>query len=115
MRVRGVRGVIIGGLVLVLANRVVGQVRQPEGDVPSAATQQQLEAAVERLATVMLDMEGDDRPGYMMRAQRAAVARGKALFGNSALGRNGQTCESCHPNGRTIGGEAELPVQADFR
>ena len=82
--------------------------------MPSAATQQQLEAAVEHLATVILDMEVDARPGYMMRAQRGAVARGKALFGSSALGRNGQTCESCHPDGRTTGGEAELPVQGRF-
>lgn len=40
----------------------------------------------------------------------ASVERGKKLFNDSTLGENitGQSCNSCHPNGGTIGGAAEM-------
>jgi cytochrome c len=40
----------------------------------------------------------------------ASVERGKHLFNDTSLGNNktGLSCNSCHPNGGTIGGTAEM-------
>ena len=40
----------------------------------------------------------------------ASIKRGEKLFNDTKLGENttGQSCNSCHPNGGTIGGAAEM-------
>jgi len=37
------------------------------------------------------------------------LAWGKDLFNNTDLGKNGQSCNSCHPGGASSGGEARIP------
>lgn len=70
--------------------------------------------AMDNMAKVMLDMKMEDRPKYMMQQQELSLGRGKALFSDARLGRNGQTCNSCHPGGGTTGGEAEIPMKGRF-
>lgn len=42
-------------------------------------------------------------------AKQAEVLRlGKALYNDTSLGTNGQSCNSCHPGGGTTGGEAHV-------
>jgi thiosulfate dehydrogenase len=73
----------------------------------------QLNMAMENMAKVMLDMPMQERPKYMMQKQSASLENGKNLF-NKPLGRNAQTCNSCHPGGGTTGGEAEIPMKGRF-
>lgn len=43
--------------------------------------------------------------------ERNQVAYGKGLFNEPKLGTTGATCNSCHPNGGTIGGAfLEMPI-----
>lgn len=114
MRVQKLQTLAIATLALALGGGLLAQVQRPQGNMPSPETQKQLEMAMENMAKVMLDMEMGDRPGYMMQQQEQAVARGEAIYANSDLGRNGQTCESCHPGGGTTGGEAEVGMQGRF-
>ena len=77
------------------------------------ALMKQMDMAMENMAKVMLDMPMEERPKYMMKKQQASLENGKKLF-NSTLGRNQQTCNSCHPGGGTTGGEAEIPMKGRF-
>jgi len=43
-----------------------------------------------------------------MQKQQMAIAKGKALFNDSGMGKNGLSCNSCHPGGGTTGGETEI-------
>ncbi len=56
----------------------------------------------------MMGMDMDSRKQHMMETQQKSIAMGKALFNDPKLGSNGQTCNSCHPNGTTTGGESEI-------
>jgi len=108
------RPLMVALLGLGLTAGVYAQIRKPQGNMPSPETQQQLEMAMENMAKVMLDTKMEDRPGYMMKAQEEASARGQALFNNADLGRNGQTCNSCHPGGGSTAGEAEVMMKGRF-
>lgn len=60
---------------------------------------------------VMKDMTPAQRAEHMRQKQQAMLARGKRLFSDPSLGKNGQTCNSCHPGGATTGGEAHIPMR----
>ncbi len=94
-------------LVLVLTASVARGQQSEQG-------QKQLQMAMENMAKVMLDMPMPDRPKYMMQQQQQSIARGTALFSDASIGRNGQTCSSCHPGGGTTGGEAEIGMRGRF-
>jgi thiosulfate dehydrogenase len=85
---------------------------QKKMDLPPELMEQ-LNMAMENMAKVMLDMKMEDRPKYMMKKQANSIASGKEAF-NTALGRNQQTCNACHPGGGTTGGEAEIPMKGRF-
>lgn len=43
--------------------------------------------------------------------QKVSAEVGKALFNDPKLGTTGGTCNTCHPNGGTIGGKAgDMPI-----
>jgi cytochrome c len=69
-----------------------------------------LMGAMQNMDKVMKDMPAKDRMAYMQDKQAETLTRGKVLFGNTSLGTNGQSCNSCHPGGKTTGGEAEVPM-----
>ncbi len=100
------------GATMVVALSVTATA-QPGGQ-QSSQVQQELQMAMENMAKVMLDMPMEERPKYMMEKQQQAVERGQTLFADASLGRNGRTCDSCHPGGGTTGGEAEIPMQGRF-
>ena len=104
------KSLIVGAAVLALSVGISAR----QGGQQSPETQQQMMMAMENMAKVMLDMPMADRPKYMMEQQDQSIARGKALFADSSLGRNGRTCDSCHPSGGTTGGEAEVPMKGRF-
>ncbi|MEE9271614.1 MAG: hypothetical protein V3V49_15300, partial [Candidatus Krumholzibacteria bacterium] len=51
---------------------------------------------------------------HMKQKQMAMMNDGRQLFRDASLGKNGQSCESCHPGGGTTGGEAQIPMR-DYR
>lgn len=66
--------------------------------------------SMENMDKVMKDMNMQQRKQHMMSKQREMLAYGNKLFHDASLGSNGQNCASCHPNGGTIGGEAQVPM-----
>ena len=70
-----------------------------------------LMGAMENMDKVMKDMPMDERMPYMNEIQAATLNEGKALFSDASLGKNGQSCNSCHPGGSTTGGEAQVPMR----
>lgn len=103
--------VFSGVVILVLA---LGAGLSAQRGRQSEQVQKELQMAMENMAKVMLDMPMEDRPMYMMQQQEQSLARGKALFADTSLGRNNQTCDSCHPGGGTTGGEAEIAMRGRF-
>ena len=73
-----------------------------------------LMGAMKNMDKVMKDMPMDQRMSYMNGIQSTTLNQGKSLFSNTNLGRNGQSCNSCHPGGGTTGGEAQVPMR-EFR
>ena len=63
---------------------------------------------------VMKDMTPTQRAEHMKQKQMAMMNDGRQLFRDASLGKNGQSCESCHPGGGTTGGEAQIPMR-DYR
>jgi len=108
-----VKRVLAFVVVALVALAVVAKVQAQQGGQQSEEVMKQLQMAMENMAKVMLDMPMAERPKYMMQKQSAAMANGKGLF-NKTLGRNAQTCNSCHPGGGSTGGEAEIPMKGRF-
>ncbi len=63
---------------------------------------------------VMKVMTPTQRAEHMKQKQMAMMNDGRQLFRDASLGKNGQSCESCHPGGGTTGGEAQIPMR-DYR
>jgi thiosulfate dehydrogenase len=59
----------------------------------------------------MKDMTPMRRAEHKKQKQLAMLSDGKQLFGDSTLGKNGRSCESCHPGGGTNGGEEQIPMR----
>jgi thiosulfate dehydrogenase len=53
-------------------------------------------------------------PKAMMSKQKSLVMNGKALFSDTGLGANGQSCASCHPGGGTVGGTVDTPMASEL-
>jgi len=53
-------------------------------------------------------------PMAMKSSQMEAVKRGKKLFNNTKLSANGQSCNSCHPGGGTVGGTVDTPMKSEL-
>ncbi|MFQ5512330.1 MAG: hypothetical protein ACE5EO_10840 [Candidatus Krumholzibacteriia bacterium] len=73
-----------------------------------------LMGAMVNMDKVMKDMTPSERAEHMKRKQMAMLDDGKRLFRDPGIGKNGQSCESCHPGGSTTGGEAQIPMR-DYR
>ena len=86
---------IIGGLSLLLAGALLVSAAERS---PYLAPPEK----VEMMKKMMMDMEPD--------TLEASVERGKKLFNSKSLGDNstGKSCATCHKNGGTIGGAAEM-------
>jgi len=73
-----------------------------------------LMGAMENMDKVLKDMPMDQRMSHMNGIQAATLNKGTALFSDASLGKDGQSCNSCHPGGGTTGGEAQVPMR-DYR
>ena len=70
-------------------------------------TDAMINMAMENMKKIMM-MPKEDRMKHMKKATHAALARGKAIYEDTNLGTNGQACASCHPGGKTTGGQVEM-------
>ena len=70
-------------------------------------TDAMISMAMDNMKKIMMMPEAD-RMQHMQSATQASVGRGKALFEDTSLGSNGQSCASCHPGGATTGGQVEM-------
>lgn len=63
---------------------------------------------------MMADMEAMMK--HVMMKQQEALAYGKEIFNDPALAgaTRGLSCNSCHPDGATTGGEAEIPPMMGY-
>ncbi|MEE9532838.1 MAG: hypothetical protein V3W06_00335 [Acidimicrobiia bacterium] len=104
------KSLVVVGLAFLVLALTAGVSRGQQSEM----VQKQLQMAMENMAKVMLDMPMPDRPKYMMQQQQESIQRGTALFSNASIGRNGQTCNACHPGGGTTGGEAEIAMRGRF-
>ena len=73
-----------------------------------------LMGSMNNMDKVMKNMPPKERMAYMNKVQAATLKEGAALFQDASLGSNGNACTSCHPGGRTTGGEAQVPMR-DFK
>jgi len=65
-----------------------------------------MDVALANIDKAMSDMAATKKRAM---AKQAEVMRlGKALYNDTSLGTNGQSCNSCHPGGGTTGGEAHV-------
>lgn len=62
----------------------------------------------------LIPMPAHRRDQLVAKAEAKSLGRGKELFHDAKLGNSGLACASCHPNGGTTGGEAQLPM-TEFR
>lgn len=76
-------------------------------DLMAQDTDEMINMAMENMKRIMMMPEAD-RMSYVRGAQRESIGRGKVLFADSGLGTNGQACVSCHPAGKTTGGQIEM-------
>lgn len=96
-------------MVLPLLALVVGcgSVSRHKPELHGQVSKGNMEESLGNMNAVMgMDMEA--RQQHMMAAEKKAMDLGKGLFNDASLGKNGQTCNSCHPGGATTGGEAEI-------
>ena len=70
-------------------------------------TDAMMNMAMENMKRIMMMPEAD-RMKHMQKTTKASLARGKAIFEDTDLGTNGQACASCHPRGKTTGGQVEM-------
>lgn len=70
-----------------------------------------MEPALANIDGMMKDPQGTMQAG--MKKQQEAVAQGKELFNDPKTGHGGKglSCNSCHPNGGTTGGEVKIPMR----
>jgi len=73
-----------------------------------------LMSSMKNMDKVMKDMPPKERMAYMNEVQAKTLKEGAALFKDASLGSNGNTCTSCHPGGKSTGGEAQVPMR-DFK
>ncbi len=109
---RSIYFVVVAAVVLTVTTIGLHAQEKKKMELPEKL-QNELMMSMENMAKVMLDMEMQDRPKYMMKRQEESFKNGKGLF-NKPLGRNAQTCNSCHPGGGTSGGEAEVAMKGRF-
>lgn len=98
-------------LVFVAALAAMGcstTARHPNKEVYGEVNKGSMKESLANMDKVM-SMGMDKAKPYMMKKNKEALAMGKRLFNDAALGSNGQSCNSCHPGGSTTGGEAEIP------
>lgn len=64
----------------------------------------------------VMAMQPEEMEQYVAAKQAAAFEPGQILFNLSTTGngKNGMSCNSCHPGGGTTGGEAPVPLR-DFK
>ena len=63
----------------------------------------------DRLAEIAARMMEDPRMVAQRKAMEDAVAKGKALFGDKSLGRNGKSCGDCHTEDSLRGAAGDYP------
>ncbi len=62
---------------------------------------------MDNMKRIMMMPEAE-RMQYVQDTTKASLAQGEALFQDTKLGTNGQSCNSCHINGGTTGGKVEM-------
>lgn len=62
---------------------------------------------MDNMKRIMMMPEAD-RMKYVQNTTEKSLAQGEALFKDSKLGTNGQSCNSCHIGGGTTGGKMEM-------
>ncbi|MFQ5664843.1 MAG: hypothetical protein ACE5I7_00265 [Candidatus Binatia bacterium] len=62
----------------------------------------------------LIPMAAHQRQALIAKTQAETLRRGNEIFHDKELGNSGLACASCHPNGGTTGGEAQLPM-TEFR
>ncbi len=72
-----------------------------------------LMGAMGNMDKTMMAMTPEELKQHAAAKQAAAWERGNALFADAKTGggTNGLACNSCHPNGATTGGEAQIPMR----
>lgn len=96
-----------GSLVLILfALGCSGTTARYKADEHGPQHSGNMEMALANIDKAMSDMKAMKMNA--MKVHKAALQNGKELFNDSGLGKNGLTCNSCHPSGSTTGGEAEI-------
>src|SRR4030065_2008767 len=92
---------IYSGVIMLVAGIPLGIIRAEEMMMKKMSPYMP-EEKVKMMQEMMMTMQPD--------TLEASVKRGEKLFNDTKLGENttGQSCKSCHPNGGTIGGAAEM-------
>jgi len=106
-----ITSVLVMGLFLSSCSSVK---RTMGGPMASMMGKGDLMGAMENMDKVMKDMTPEQRAQHMAQKQQEALNAGRSLFKDPDLGKNGQSCNSCHPGGTTTGGEAQIPMR-DYR
>lgn len=94
------------GLIVMLAMASCSTTARYKPDEYGEQQSGDMTKALANVDRAMNDMEGTRKRA--MEKQQMAIAKGKALFNDSGLGKNGLSCNSCHPGGGTTGGETEI-------
>ena len=92
---------IYSGVIMLIVGIPLGIIRAEEMMMKKMSPYMP-EEKVKMMQEMMMTMQPD--------TLEASVKRGEKLFNDTKLGENatGQSCNSCHPNGGTIGGAAEM-------
>ena len=79
-----------------------------EPDVYGEKNKGDMEESLANMNKVMgMDMQA--RKSDMTVQEKEAIDLGNQLFHDATLSTNSKSCNSCHPNGETTGGEVEIP------
>jgi len=100
--------VLVMGLFLASCSSVK---RTMGGPMASMMGKGDLMGAMKNMDKVMKDMSPEQRAQHIAQRQQEALNEGRHLFNDPGLGKSGQTCNSCHPDGTTTGGEAQIPMR----
>jgi len=76
-------------------------------DPMSSSVEDMTKMAMGNMKKVMM-MSPDDQKKYVMSTQSQSLDHGKDLFASASLGNNGFTCATCHPGGKTTGGQVPM-------
>lgn len=97
-------------LLLTLSLVALGEKQKKQKEQKEMKPDPAMQMAITNMEKVMLDMKMEERPKYMMKLTEESIAHGKQLFNANQLSTNDRSCNTCHPQGGTTNGEAEIPM-----